>query len=89
VALFDRNSWHHHSEIARLEQTDYEDGSDLADVYIDEVKNIELEQIKDLRNYTATEIMVNRIAEHKPEIRQLIETFDLTDANGNEIRLIN
>jgi hypothetical protein len=71
-----------------LEQTDNEDGSDLADVYIDEVKNIELEQIKDLRNYTATEIMVNRIVEHKPEIRQLIETFDLTDNNGNEIREI-
>jgi hypothetical protein len=68
-----------------LEQTDYKDGTDLADVLIDEVANIPPEVI---RQQTATEIIVNRIAEHTPEIRLLIETFDLTDANGNEIILI-
>ena len=65
-----------------LEETDYNDGTDLADVYIDELSNIEPNQI---REFTATEIMVNKIAEHTPEIRLLIETFDLTDNNGNEI----
>jgi hypothetical protein len=66
-----------------LEQTDYNDGTDLADVYIDEVANVAPEAIRQL---TATEIIVNRIAEHTPEIRLLIETFDLIDNNGNEIR---
>jgi hypothetical protein len=65
-----------------LEQTDYKDGTDLADVYIDEDANVQPETMREL---TATEITVNRIAEHTPEIRLLIETFDLTDANGNEI----
>ena len=65
-----------------LEQTDYKDGTDLADVYIDELSNLEAHQI---REFTATEIIVNRIAEHTPEIRLLIETFDLTDNNGHEI----
>jgi hypothetical protein len=66
-----------------LEQTDYKEGTDLADVYIDEVANVVPERI---REPTATEIIVNRIADHTPEIRLLIETFDLTDVNGNEIR---
>ena len=68
-----------------LEQTDYKDGSDLADVYIYELKNTVPEQIKEL---TATEIAINRIADHTPEIRLLIGTFDLTDRNGNEIRTV-
>jgi hypothetical protein len=68
-----------------LEQTDYKDGTDLADVLIDEMANVAPEVT---RQQTATEIIVNRIAEHTPEIRLLIETFDLTDANGNEIILI-
>ncbi|WP_189663176.1 hypothetical protein, partial [Polaribacter sp. IC063] len=67
-----------------LEETHYKDGTDLADVYIDEVANVAPEAI---RQQTDTEIIVNRIAEHTPEIRLLIETFDLTDANGNEIIL--
>lgn len=72
-----------------LEQTDYKEGTDLADVYIDEVKNIKPEQLQELRSYTNTEQAIYRIEQYAPEIRLLIETFDLTDENGNAIRLIN
>jgi hypothetical protein len=65
-----------------LEHTDYEDGTDFADVYIDEVANVAPEAI---RHQTATEIEIDRIAKHTPEIRLLIKTFELTDHNGNEI----
>ena len=59
-------------------------------VNIDEVTNIEPEQIEpkiiDVNNYTKTEKIVHEMEQHTPEIRLLIETFDLTDKNGNEIR---
>ena len=65
-----------------LEQTDYEAGTDFADVYIYELKNTVPEQIKEL---TATETIVHEMEQHTPEIRLLIETFELTDHNGNKI----
>lgn len=66
-----------------LEHTHYEDGTDLADVYISEAKNAAATtQI----NYTDTEISIHRIERHTPEIRLLIETFDLVDSNGNGMR---
>ncbi len=56
-----------------LEHIDYEDGTDFADVYINEVKNIAPEQtepiIKDLCDYTNTEQTVHRIEQHTPKIR--------------------
>lgn len=70
-------------------QPDFETGTDLADVYINEVKNIEPQQIiKDLSIYTNAEQTVYRIEKHTPEIRYLINTFDLSDYYGNEIRKI-
>lgn len=71
------------------QQPDFEAGTDLADVYINEVKYIESQPIiKDLSMYSNTEQEVHRIEQHAPEIRLLIETFDLTDYHGNEIRKI-
>lgn len=71
-------------------QNEFEAGTDLADVYINEVKNIKYKPIvKDLSIYSNTEQAIHRIEQHTPEIRLLIETFDLTDYYGNEIRKIN
>jgi hypothetical protein len=53
------------------------------------VKYIEPQPIiKDLSMYSSTEQEVHRIEQHTPEIRKLIETFDLTDYHGNGIRKI-
>jgi hypothetical protein len=68
----------------RLEQTDYTNTADLADVLIDEAVNL---TPKAIRQQTDIEIIVNRLAEHTPEIRILIEAFNLIDANGTEIIL--
>lgn len=71
-----------------LENSNYEKGIDLADVYIDEVKNGVANQIDDLADYTSVEKTVHRLEQLTPEIRTLIETFDLTDSYGNKIRKI-
>lgn len=70
-------------------QPDFETGTDLADVYINEIKNIEPQQIiKDLSIYSKTEQAVYKIEQHTPEIRLLIDAFDLTDYYGKEIRKV-
>jgi hypothetical protein len=71
------------------QQPNFEAGTDFADVYINEVKSIKPQPIiKDLSIYSNAEQEVHRIEQHTPEIRKLIETFDLTDYHGNEIRKI-
>lgn len=73
-----------------LEHTDYEDGTDFADVFIIECNNSKIIQNEvkkiDVSNYTNTENIIHRIEQHTPEIRLLIETFDLVDDFGNKIR---
>lgn len=70
-------------------QSEFEAGTDLADVYINEVKNIKQKQIvKDLSIYSNTEQAIHRIEQHTPEIWDLINTFDLVDYHGNELRKI-
>lgn len=71
-----------------LELSNYADGTDLADVYIDEVKNGLSNQKNVLTDYTSAEKTVHRMEQLTPEIRLLIETFDLTDSYGNKIREI-
>lgn len=71
-----------------LENSNYEKGTDLADVYIDEVKNGVANQRDVLKDYTSVEKTVHRLEQLTPEIRTLIETFDLTDSYGNKIRKI-
>jgi hypothetical protein len=72
-----------------LEHTDYEVGTDLADVYLIEKINVSSDMVvKDLSYYTTTERTVHELEQHSTDIRLLIETFDLTDHNGNEIRVI-
>jgi hypothetical protein len=67
-----------------LEQTDYEAGTDLADVYINEVKEAKKVEVI----YSVTEQIIHRIQQHTPEIWELIQTFDLVDSNNNEINKI-
>lgn len=75
-----------------LEQTDYEDGTDFADVFIIEKIKSKIDQnlteSKPENSYTKTEKIVYNIEHHTPEIRLLIETFDLIDSDGNEIKNI-
>jgi hypothetical protein len=61
------------------QQINYEDGTDLADVYISEIKEVE-------NKYSDTEIIINEIEKHTPEIWELINTFGLVDNHNNEIR---
>lgn len=64
------------------QQNNYTAGTDFADVLINEqTKKVEVK-------YSNTEIIINRIAQHTPEIWQIINTFDLVDSNNNEIQKI-
>lgn len=65
-----------------LENQSYPDGSDFADVYIDEQKNSNTQKM----NYTNTELIVHKIEAKNPDIRYLIDVFGLVDLHGNEIR---
>jgi hypothetical protein len=62
-------------------QNNYEDGTDLADVYISEFKEVD-------NKYSDAELIINEIEQHTPEIWELIKTFDLLDNNGNELRKV-
>ncbi|UPT69402.1 MAG: DUF6371 domain-containing protein [Flavobacterium sp. JAD_PAG50586_2] len=68
------------------QQCNYEAGTDLADVYLTELKAIEHPKVE--FNYTETEKAIHRIEHHTPEIWELIKTFDLVDSNNNEINKI-
>ncbi len=67
-----------------LEHTDYEAETDLADVYINEIKEVKKVEVI----YSVTEQIIHRIQQHTPEIWELIQTFDLVDSNNNEINKI-
>lgn len=73
-------------------QSNYIAGTDLADVYINEVKNTPQKQkqavLKDFNSFTNTEQAIHKIEQHTPEIWNLIKTFDLVDSNYNEIRKV-
>lgn len=69
------------------QQSNYVDGTDLADVYINELKETKLFKPDEV-NYSNTEQAIHRIQEYTPEIWELIKTFDLVDNNYNEINKI-
>jgi hypothetical protein len=71
-----------------IEKSDFELGTDLADVYIHEHKTKDNSLQKKAINYTETEKIINKIALKNPEIWNLIQTFDLIDKKGNGIRKI-
>ncbi|MCX7546737.1 DUF6371 domain-containing protein [Xanthomarina sp. F1114] len=76
-----------------LETTNYEKGTDLADVLINEdltynkpvLKNQELKEIEFIN--TPTEKLVNKLILKNHNIKTLIDLFDLTDEDGNKIRV--
>lgn len=64
------------------QQSSYTAGTDFADVLINEQsKKVEVK-------YSNTEMIIHRVAQHTPEIWQLINTFDLVDSNNNDIQKI-
>jgi hypothetical protein len=65
-------------------QSNYEAGIDLADVYINELKEAEAVEVV----YTEAEKTVHEIEQQTPEIWELIKTFDLVDSYGNNIQKI-
>ena len=75
-----------------LENTNYKDGTDLADVLIKEklYHNNEIDENQYLKPIelinTSTEIIVKRLASRNPNILKLINVFQLSDSNGTEIR---
>lgn len=74
-----------------LEDTDYAQGADLADVYIDEVKANSLPNKAETSTYdrvrTTAENIALKLAKINPTIRTLITEFDLTDNNGQLINI--
>jgi len=78
-----------------LETTDYKKGTDLADILIKEnlynSPQTEIEKPNESSKpsisivETSTEIIVKKLALKNPAIKNLINTFDLTDKNGIEI----
>lgn len=65
-----------------VEKKDVEEGTDLADIYIEsKIKTVPKPEVK----HTTTEIEVNRLAKINPEIINLIRTFELLDGDDNEI----
>lgn len=78
-----------------MENTDYEKGSDFADVLIKEklytkIKNLETKKNNELIPIkvikTSTEIILDRFISKNPNILRLIESFQLTDKYGTEIK---
>lgn len=84
-------------KVARLlEETDFEKGTDLADVYLSQNKtstpinppNEEVEiPIETNKIPTNTETKVIRLIQKNPAVKKLVETFDLTDTNRIPITL--
>ena len=73
-----------------LETLDIETGSDLADVYL-KLRAEEPEakpETVDLSNFNHVEVQVYRLEQQNPALRLLIDTFDLTDNYGREIKKI-
>lgn len=66
-----------------IEDKNVPDGTDLADIYLESRSNKNL--VNTQKQYTKTEIEVNRLAKINPEIINLIRTFDLLDKEHNEI----
>ncbi len=62
-------------------QNNYEDGTDLADVYIGELNKIEID-------YSDSELIINEIEQHTPKIWELIKAFDLVDNRNYKIRKV-
>jgi hypothetical protein len=65
-----------------IEEKNVQDGTDLADIYLESRTNSSSRVQKQL---TKTEIEVNRLANINPEIINLIRSFDLLDNEHNEI----
>jgi hypothetical protein len=63
------------------QQNNYEAGIDLADVFIRELKKVEID-------YSDSELTINEIEQHTPEIWELIKAFDLVDNRNYEIRKV-
>ena len=63
------------------QQNNYEAGIDLADVFIHELKKVE-------SDYSDSELTINEIEQHTPEIWELIKAFDLVDNRNYEIRKV-
>tara|TARA_R100000655_G_scaffold86663_1_gene126746 strand:- start:348 stop:1370 length:1023 start_codon:yes stop_codon:yes gene_type:complete len=67
-----------------LENTEYSEGFDLADAFIEKL-NDPGTSLSKIEIPTVTEMKVMKLAEKKPEIWKLIDTFDLEDHNGINI----
>lgn len=67
-----------------VENSDFETGTDLADIYFAMKKNTPKNNFANV--LSDTEKKIERLSKINPEIISLIETFDLIDEKGNGIR---
>jgi hypothetical protein len=67
-----------------VEKSEFETGTDLADVYFAKRNNISENKIEIV--LSETEKKIQRLSKINPSIISLIETFDLIDEKGNGIR---
>lgn len=69
-----------------IENSEFEIGTDLADVYFAKRSNVSENKIEIV--LSDTEKKIQRLSKINPSIISLIETFDLIDEKGNGIRII-
>jgi hypothetical protein len=69
-----------------IENSDFETGTDLADIYFAMKKNASKKNVAIV--LSNTEKKIQRLSKINPCIISLIETFDLIDEKGNGIRII-
>lgn len=69
-----------------VEKSEFEKGTDLADVYFAKRNNVIENKIEIV--LSETEKKIQRLSKINPSIISLIETFDLIDEKGNGIRII-
>lgn len=69
-----------------VENSDFETGTDLADIYFAMKKNTDKNNIAII--LSDAEKKIQKLSKINPAIISLIETFDLIDEKGNGIRRI-
>lgn len=70
-----------------IENSEFETGTDLADIYFAKRNNVRENKIEIV--LSETEKKIQRLSKINPSIISLIETFDLIDEKGNGIRKCN
>ncbi|WP_161804653.1 DUF6371 domain-containing protein [Lacinutrix himadriensis] len=79
-----------------IEKLECEKGTDLADIFLDNIENVQLVEEKNIESseknieneiiQTNTDLIVLKLAKQNHNLIKLIDVFDLTDKNGLSLR---